>query len=103
MLVFDLCVLLVAVLSTVGVVLGFIAFYADRESSRVSVAALWEPWAFRNGYTFVASTGEWPNATSPRVEGQAECGDFFLETVTRGERISTRLVARPRDALCARL
>lgn len=103
MLIFDVCLLLVALLSTVGVVLGFIAFYADREASRISVGTCWQPWAARRGFAFVPSTGEWPNTTSPRVEGRVDFGEFTLETVRRGERISTRLVARPPDALCARL
>jgi hypothetical protein len=103
MFVFDICVLFVAALSTLGVVLGFVAFYLNRESRRADLGTSWQPWALRRGFSFAPSEGEWPNTTSPRVEGSIACGDFLLETVLRSDRVHTRLLARPPDALCARL
>jgi hypothetical protein len=103
MLVFDFCVVVLALLSTLGVLLGFAAYYADRETRRVALGHAWKPWAERHGFRFVAPEGEWPNRTSPRVEGRMPWGEFHLEIVQKGERLSTRLVAWPHDALCARL
>ena len=103
MLIFDLLVVVLVAVSTFGVLVGYAVYYADRETRREAVAHVWQPWADRHGFRFVATAGEWPNKTSPRVEGHAAWGDFQLETTQRGERVSTRLVGWPRDALCARV
>jgi hypothetical protein len=103
MLIFDFCVVALTLLSTFGVLLGFAAYYADRETRRAAIGHAWKPWAERRGFRFVEAEGEWPNRASPRVEGRLPWGDFHLEIAQRGERVSTRLVAWPHDALCARL
>lgn len=75
---------------------GFALHYRGRVLTKARFEEVWEGLARARGYTYVPSSGAWPNLTSARVEWDGVDGArYTLEAVLREGAVCTRLSARP--------
>jgi hypothetical protein len=100
---YDILVVAAGIFGLVSGVIGLTIFWFFQSRDRDVLSSTWSEYATAHALEFVAPKGEWPNRTLPRVAWTEDDAAWRLEAVAAGERVRTRLVVRPHEALLGQL
>lgn len=100
---YDLVLGILYVLLAPFVFGGFVLVYVHGHRKRRALEEVWRAQAERRGRGFVASSGQWPERTSPRVEWTEAGLAFRLEMVSLGRVVHTRLLVVPDGTFAGRV